>query len=94
MAITAVPAHPRTLAQLVKSLRLGTERQESCDSLDPTVKSYVDDQIQELRCSLQGLEPQLLKREQALMWILRRYPQITLPTAEQIFEYAMKTKEN
>ena len=95
VALTAIPAHPRTLAQLAKSL--GAPDPESktslCDSLDPSVKHYVDDQIHELRCSLQGSEPQLFKREQALMWILRRYPQITLPTAEQVFEYAMKKKE-
>lgn len=94
VAITAVPAHPRTLAQLAKSLSPGPVDRDSCDSLDPSVKHYVDERIQELRCSIQGPEPQLFKREQALMWILRRYPQITLPTAEQIFEYAMKTKEH
>ena len=96
VAITAIPAHPRTLAQLAKSLGKvekpeGTE--SLCDSLDPSVKHYVDEQIQELRCSIQGPETPLFKREQALMWILRRYPQITLPTAEQIFEYALKKKE-
>lgn len=96
VAITAVPAHLRTLAQLAKSLRPRDSREggeESCDSLDPTVKSYVDEQIQDLRCSLQGPESAGLNREQALMWILRRYPRITLPTAEQVLRYAMNTKE-
>jgi hypothetical protein len=93
VAITAVPAHPRTLAQLAKSLRARPEKAEPCEYLDPSVKSYVDTAIQELRCSIQGPEPQNLNREQALMWILQRYSNVTLAGAEQIYEFAMKAKE-
>lgn len=96
VAITSVPAHPRTLAQLSKSLRTGealavaaeTQRDlvDSCDSLDPSVKRYVDGRIEELRRSIEPEEGRQFSRDEALMEILRRFPQATLPTAERILE--------
>ena len=55
-----VMTHPRTLAQLSKSLRAqgagNREVVDSCDSLDPSVKRYVDGRIEELRRSIEPEE--------------------------------------
>lgn len=95
VAITAVPAHPRTLAQLAKSLRGDQLAGESCDAVDAAVKQYVDEKFEELRRSADPSPPRMISRNEALMQILQRFPNATLPTAERIFGYALKAhKEN
>lgn len=87
VAVTAVPAHPRTLAQLAKSLEKDLTKSPDPADVPDVIRGYVDAKVEELRRAIQGEPPVMIPRDEALLVIMRRHPSISLATAEKVYDF-------
>lgn len=98
VAITPVPAHPRTLLHLSKSLRAAQESAGSNEQgVNPEVLRAITEAVDglgsDLRKSLGIVEPNQLTQDEAVMVVLKSHPRWSYSLATDVVRYAMQ-KEN
>lgn len=94
VAITQVPAHPRTLVSLAKSLKGGGMQKEAGKGLSPEelreVAGLVSGSLAaELRKSLGIPEPRPLTRDEAILTVLKNRPHWTYAVAAGAVDHVM-----
>jgi len=95
VAITPVPAHPKTLMRLKKSLQgyeLFREAGAMPEDLPAAIASEV---VAELKKSMGPAEHPKMSLDQAALWILKKKPEWTYNFAQKVVRYSMlKTKRS
>lgn len=93
VAITPVPAQPKTMLQLRKSLMAYQLMSEAGLPTDQIANLVADQVVERLTTKLQkNTESGFLSHDQAILWVLKTRPKWSYELADKLVRYTIQTK--
>lgn len=92
VAITPVPAHPNTMALLVKSLcGAASGAGLSAEGAVPgPIRQYIEDRLVEFAKAAHEAQPSKLTRDEAIRYVARHWPDLPYRAVEAVVDHAIR----